>query len=285
MSTYTHYNHNGDTLYDYCHKPYTPHRPIIGKLKSENILLESFQYESCGEKFYQFIETLKTGFGPDNTVWGIKKVGNALRWEFYFYNYDKKDRRVNILNFLSISKKFFALKLTVNETVPYFMFSVDISKDDFKKKRLRGLHIYFNHLSANGGYSYFKNACSTRIENIYRFFHNPKDELKMIIQEIKNALFNDLSSRVIGNILIQELASCKHICVAHKENRESIYYSGITVDQYLFFLKKFEYPQRIIAFIEAHKNDLAHLLYDVGFDYTVERNAVKISKSGYYGSV
>jgi len=278
------YSESKDILFNYCHKPYVPVKPVIGKLKSENLLFESFRHESCGDEFYRFIEMLKTDFGLDSTVWGIKKANGNLFWEFYFYNYNKKDSRINVSNFLTICKNFFSSILDMNEKTPYFMFSADITKDVFRQKKIGGAHIYFSHLLTNSGHCYFKSSEETRIENIYHFFYDLKDDLRKIVAEVKNALFNDVNTSVIKNILIQELLPCKHICVAHKEDREGIYYSGITVDQFLFFLRKFEYPCGIIDFIEENKKNLDHLLYDIGFDYKLNQNMFTIIKSGYYGT-
>jgi len=278
--------HNEDRrfLYDYCHKSYIPDKPVIGKLKSENLLFESFRFESCGDEFYKFVEALKKGFGSDNTVWGVKKIDDCLSWEFYFNNYDKKDPRISITNFFAISKEFFSTKLDVNEKAPYFMFSVDISRNEFRQKKIKGVHIYLPLLLQRGGYCYFQDIEKTCFENLYHFFYEPNDKMRQVIAEIKNALFNDFRGNILNNVLIPELLKCNHICVAHKKDRESIYYSGITIDQFLFFLTKFEYPYEIIAFLKEKKGDLDHLLYDVGFDYQINNNVIKVIKSGYYGT-
>ena len=51
------------------------------------------------------------------------------------------------------------------------------------------------------------------------------------------------------------------------------------------FLKRFNYPQNQIDFIEFNKDKLNHLLYDISFNYRVENNKLKILKSGYYGQI
>ena len=42
------------------------------------------------------------------------------------------------------------------------------------------------------------------------------------------------------------------------------------------------YPRDIIAFFEANRGSLDHLLYDVGMDYRIEGSEVHVVKSGYY---
>jgi hypothetical protein len=73
------------------------------------------------------------------------------------------------------------------------------------------------------------------------------------------------------------------IVVANKQNNDGVYFSRINVDQLVFFLKRLGYPDEMCQFVEAHRSELDHLLYDVGFDYRMEGDVMVILKSGYYG--
>ena len=50
-------------------------------------------------------------------------------------------------------------------------------------------------------------------------------------------------------------------------------------------LNKFNFPENQITFIESNKDKLNHMLYDVGFNYKLENDKLKITKSGYYGQI
>ena len=87
----------------------------------------------------------------------------------------------------------------------------------------------------------------------------------------------------IDQILWPELRDCEIIVAANKQENDSVYFSRINVDQFIFFLKRMSYPEKIVTFVEENRSGLDHLLYDVGFDYRMEGQELKILKSGYYG--
>jgi hypothetical protein len=84
-------------------------------------------------------------------------------------------------------------------------------------------------------------------------------------------------------VLIPQLRRCRTICLANKQSHDCIYFSGVDIDQLQFFLKWLEYPQVITEFVAKNRNNLDHLLFDVGFDYRMDGGALRILKSGYYG--
>jgi hypothetical protein len=49
------------------------------------------------------------------------------------------------------------------------------------------------------------------------------------------------------------------------------------------FLERERFPQNLVAFIRRHRDDLDHMLYDIGFDYVVENGAMRVVKSDFYG--
>ncbi len=79
------------------------------------------------------------------------------------------------------------------------------------------------------------------------------------------------------------MRNCNVIVVANKQGNDAVYFSGIDVDQLIFFLKKMNYPGELTFFVEENRSNLDHLQYDVGFDYRMEGKELVILKSGYYG--
>jgi len=108
-------------------------------------------------------------------------------------------------------------------------------------------------------------------------------EMKGLLNKVFCSAHVDPSRITIDQIVWPELRSCKRICAANKQNTDCIYFSGINVDQFVFFLKRLNYPGEIVSFVEGNRSALDHLQYDVGFDYRTEGNEVIILKSGYYG--
>lgn len=159
------------------------------------------------------------------------------------------------------------------------MFSFDIDK----RKIINTSHIYFEKCFADSfqAWSYQLSSEKVEFENHYEFFKPEK--YPEIIKKIYNSPFITRESNIL-KILYPDLMKCKSICIAAKRNSNGIYFQGIDIKQFLFFLREFNYPQYIIEFLEKNKELLDYILYDVGFDYTIKNGKVTISKSAFYGT-
>jgi hypothetical protein len=71
--------------------------------------------------------------------------------------------------------------------------------------------------------------------------------------------------------------------VANKQGNDAVYFSRINVDQLIFFMRRMDYPKEMTSFVVAHRDNLDHLQFDVGYDYRMEGSDLVILKSGYYG--
>ena len=71
--------------------------------------------------------------------------------------------------------------------------------------------------------------------------------------------------------------------MANKRKNDGIYFSRITIDQLLFFMRRVAFSGELVEFIETHRHRLNHMLYDVGFDYTMRNGQIEVLKAGYYG--
>jgi hypothetical protein len=264
-----------EKFYDYCYYEYKPNSVFFNKLNSSNLLFNSFKNSNCSSKFYDFVKLIRNHFGINRTVFGVKLIDNKLYWEFYFYNWMKKNNLINITNFFKICKSVFQTKIEMNENVPYFMFSVDVTENLLLKAQLDGIHVYID-----GSYLLSENGFI--LENHYNFY-NPFVKINELINDIKTSVFVDFEKIDLSEILWPELINCYSICRARKKSCDCVYFSRVNIDQFLFFLKKIKYPNNLIDFIVKNKLKLDHLLFDVGFDYVMENNKLKIIKSGYYG--
>jgi hypothetical protein len=80
-----------------------------------------------------------------------------------------------------------------------------------------------------------------------------------------------------------ELRECHTICLANKRTCDTIYFSGVNIDQLLFFLSWQQYPEAYRQFVEERHHELDHLLYDVGVDYRANNGTIEFVKHGFYG--
>jgi len=285
MADILEYTSANDTFSDFCLWEYTPTAPFEGKLRSATLLFHSLAFTGANQSTRDLIAAIRGGFGVSNTVWGVKKLGNRINWEFYFYDYRRRQRERSITKFVQTVRPFTDCKVPVNENLPYFMFSIDIDDQITSGTRdVDEIHMYIGNTGStvSSGISYSLTRDASRLENFYYFF-DARSQWEQIVSKARcSACFDDTQAS-IEQILWPELRDCAVIVVANKQYNDSVYFSRINVDQLLFFLRRMDYPDAIWRFVERHKRELNHLLFDVGIDYRMEGDRLVILKSGYYG--
>lgn len=279
------YTTEQDIFYDFCLWKYQPVASPTNRLRSANLLYNSFDVAGMPLGIFELVQAIRGGVGIFNTVWGIKQIERELRWEFYFYDYRRRERERSITKLLDVIRPLVRCEIKTNENFYYFMFSIDIDKDLVSgAKNLEEIHMYIGNpgSTVSSGICYSLTSSVTRLENYY-FFFDAKKQMKEIIGKIACSAYLDSKAIHIDQILWPEMKGCEVIVVANKQNNDSVYFSRINVDQLIFFLKKMHYPGELIAFVEDNRAKLDHLLYDVGYDYRMEGEKLTIIKSGYYG--
>lgn len=267
----------GEAFFDYCLYKYLPVQEPEGKFKSSNLLMNFFDVMNYGPQYYDLVATIRKKMGANKTVWGIKKKGDCFVCELYFYNWHKQAPGISISRFLEIASPFFDCNIKIDENLRYHMFSIDLLPEYFQQKKLKQIHLYIGH------YGYLFEENSITAENYYSF-HFPKTERSELVRNIKKSAFVDFSQIDLDAVIWPELVNCWKICRAYKKKNDGIYFSRITINQFLFFLERFHYPAPLISFIKTHRSRLDHMLYDTGFDYKMENQRLSLTKSGYYGS-
>ncbi|OPL14115.1 MAG: hypothetical protein AVO39_09700 [delta proteobacterium MLS_D] len=280
------YTGEQDVFYNYCLWEYEPPVPAAGKLRSVNLLKNSFDVLGADGAMHELVDDLRRGIGPGNTVWGVKKVGDFMGWEYYFYDYRRLERERSLSKVLKVMAPRVRARIAPNENIPYFMFSLDV--DDALLNGVRDLdcaHIYIGNpgSTVSSGICYAQTDEGMKLENFYFFFH-PADQMDEIDAKVLCSTQIDGTKIPRDAVLRPELRDCSTICCANKQHSDCIYFSGITIDQFLFFLRWMRYPAPLVAFVEEQYFRLDHLLFDVGFDYRMENDRLAVLKSGYYGN-
>jgi hypothetical protein len=274
-----------DEFFDYCLWEYRPSVPYENKFRSVNLLFHSFDLMGVNERVFDFVQAIREGFGLSRTVWGLKQLGNTIAWEFYFYDYQRRERERSISKLLDIIRPFAACEIQPNENFHYFMFSIDINDDLISgAKDLNEIHMYIGNpgSTVSSGICYSVTNEDTKLENFYFFFDAIKEQ-RDIVAKIMCSAHIDTTKIKMDQILWPELRDCRVIVVANKQGNDSVYFSRINVDQLIFFLKRMSYPTELTSFVEENRSMLDHLLYDVGIDYRMDGSDLVILKSGYYG--
>jgi len=274
-----------DRYFDYCLQPYEPLRDPRGKLRSEALLWNSLDVIAAPSSLDDVLRAVQQTAGRDMTVVGIKHQAGRIWWELYFYDRLKEDPAVQAASIIEAVAPWFRIIPQPRETVPYFMFSFDIDPHTAERGSVEVVNLYLPYFEVQGGRSYKLWADRVEMDNVYRFLH-PKTEIREILHEIRQSVFVDYSRLSLSRVLLPELIDCQRICVAKKRFADAVYYSGIDVGQLSFFLRTFSYPEAIVAFVDSHREQLDHLRFDVGIDYTMERDgSLVMTKSSYYATL
>jgi hypothetical protein len=264
---------------------YKPMVPWENKFRSSNLLFHSFDAMQTNERVFDLVRAIREGFGILRTVWGVKQLGRDIRWEFYFYDYRKKERERSMTRLLDIVRPFVPCEITANDHLDYFMFSIDIDHSLISgSANLEEVHMYIGNAGStvSSGICYSVTKAGIKLENFYLFF-DTKTQMDLIIDKICCSAYVDITKIDLDRILWPELRECRVIVVANKQGNDAVYFSRINVDQLIFFMKKINYPKELISFVEENRVKLDHLQFDVGYDYKMQGNELEILKSGYYG--
>lgn len=274
-----------DPARNYCLWDYAPAVPAEDKFRSVNLLYQSFEHAGIDGRAYDMVEALREAIGAFRTVFGIKQLPGRLAWEYYFYDYARQAREVSISKVLAALRPYVRCAVRANESLPYFMFSLDFDAELARGERdLDVVHMYVGNpgSAVSSGIAYAVSRDATVLENFYFFFDGERQQQEAA-DKIRSSAYFDETQLSMDEVLVPELKDCQTICVANKRTHDCVYFSGIDVGQLLHFLERLHYPQAIVSFVRDNRALLDHLLFDVGFDYRVEGGRLTVLKSGYYG--
>src|SRR5690606_13032154 len=150
----------------------------VGRLRSSNLLFCSLELEPGAESLRPIIDTVRRNYGVGRTVFGTKLIGGRLSWELYFYEYVRSERAISMTRFLEWVKPDLQLAVEPDESLPYFMFSVDLHAGLAQSGRLSGLHYYvYGQCAERGsrGLSYLLSEQGVEMENHYAFFKTRRE--------------------------------------------------------------------------------------------------------------
>ncbi len=275
MQRETEIANNSDKFYDFCFREYFPKGDLDGRLRSSELLFTTFDICNCPTEFFSLVKKIRLEIGINRTVWGAKLKNNELSWEYYFYNFEKNNPRISVPDILNILTPFYRSQLCINPKLPYFMFSFDITKLNMQRGKLSSIHIYIMEPIDGLGRSYRIEKNGTKMENYYIFFDKLSQKPE-ILRKLKQSAFIDLNEHCLDDILIPQLSDCRSVCVANKSTCDGIYFVGINISQFIWFLKTFKYPRQLINFVNHNKHRLDYLNFDVGFDFIMKRRRINI---------
>jgi hypothetical protein len=73
------------------------------------------------------------------------------------------------------------------------------------------------------------------------------------------------------------------ICITQKPNCIGLYFSSLTYDNFMIFLKEMEFDEDLIENLTKIRNKISYLMFDVGFDVIIIGNNINYTKISFYG--
>lgn len=277
----------GDPFLNYCHWTYQPVPsavPASERLRPSSLLLEVLREMDGGGWLFETIRAIQQGVGTHRCVYGVKRIAGEWALEIYVYDYRRRERVVSVDRLLRSTGGRLRCVATVDESVPYFMFSFDLdARLVAKQGAIDAVHLYIGNprSDVSSGIAYRIDRQGTHLENFY-FFFDARRDIDGIEQKLLCSMFGPQDGG-IEEIYREPLRDCDTICLANKPGSDTIYFSGITVEQLTDFLDWQRYPLPFVRFVTDHRDRLSHLRFDVGVDYRWEAGRPVWLKSGIYG--
>ena len=276
---------SGDPYLNYCQWPYEPPNPGVGKLRPSSLLFRAIADMPHGAWVSETVRAIQRAIGDFRSVYGIKQIDGQWALEVYIYDYEREHRIISIERLMSACEGYLSLPVSIDTRIPYFMFSFDLTEHAAAQNgKLDSVHLYVGNPGSevSSGIAYEFTPHGRQLENFY-FFFDAKRHGREIIDKLQCSVFCEAWNLPIEQLYRPELRECHTICLANKRTCDTIYFSGVDVDQLLFFLDWQKYPDDFIRFIRDRRSELDHLLYDVGVDYRAINSRIEFVKHGIYG--
>ncbi len=271
-----------DRFHDYVLGEYPPLAPAEGKLRSVNLLVESFALAGVEAEGLSLIRRLREGYGSFRTIFGIKwnaRTG-ALGWELYFYDFNRAHADCSLPHLREILAPSVRVDAEEPWVLPWHMFSVELGSDHLTTGAPVPAHVYVDMRS------YELRGRSLLFENVYTF-HDPRTEIDDILHRLRSSLHFEPSRHNLAALMPPPLFRCGRICVANKRTSDALYFSRIPTGPLRWFMDRHAWPEplRGLVSVASAGSGFDHLLWDVGVDFrSTEGGEPEVHKTGVYGS-
>jgi hypothetical protein len=265
---------------DYILTSYEPRCEPHGRLHAGSLLKHLLAKH--GVDAWPVIEALWKHLGRDETVWGAKWGPNGFAVELYFYNFveNAPGNPASATALADALRPFVTIEGAVDERLPYFMCSFELSADALESRQCAPFRIYLRSGDRHRrecGFSYRAESSERYVlENHYWFYRAAHDA------ELEDAILRVRASPRSGGkrcwpvLLPAALRDCFTICYAVKPEWDGLYYSRISTTQLIPFLSRHGQGD-LAALLHAHADDFAHVSWDLGFDFRAPPGADEIA--------
>ncbi len=271
---------------DFCLWPYAPpQQPLAEALDGADLLLAVAALAGCAEDWRRLIADVRAELGPYATVWGVKHEAGRLGVELYFYDYGRQDRQVSLARVMVALGGWADCAARLDDALPYFMVSLELPlAAGALPARLEAVDVYIGNpgSTVSSGICYQVDASGAELKNFY-FFFNRATEWEAALGKLGCGMRASLDPAAEQRLLPEWLRRCRTVVVANKRHADALYVSGIGAEDLARFLEWRDWPAGFAALVRAGAEHYRHLLFDVGYDFTLREGVVHPQKSSFYG--
>lgn len=266
-----------DPFRDFCEWDYDPvFTPNAQTLRQSAFLLHALDQTAGGDRLTELFQRIQNRWGAFNTVWGVKSTAGVLSWELYFYDYDRRDRRLGIAALQDCLPELVPPSLAAADRWPWFMFSVEFDAKTVDTG-ISSVDLYFEHEGGtiSAGLSAVWDGNERRQKNDYRFYRSAPDRADIL---------RDLSSLPPLPAPLQPGRYDEEVFViSRKSHSSAVYFSRAPLRQTLQFAQDTGFNTALTASLAADAASLAPYRFDLGIDYSVQSGRSVIRRSAIYG--
>lgn len=274
-----------DAFRDFCLWPYEAPVPVLDSaLGSDALLLALLDSAGADLEWRRLVAMIRSELGAWATVWGFKSAGGNETLELYFYDYARIERSVSVSRVLNALRGLVPCGIEVDDTTPYFMFSIELPIRGMASHRINDIDIYIGNpgSAVSSGICYRVTADGAELKSFY-FFFDRASEWDDIVDKACCSAHTPLRSIEIEDILPAWLTECRRVVVANKRSADGFYCSGIRASQLVQFAAYARFREETRLCLASIAPRLDHLLFDVGYDITFRDGVAVVTKSSFYG--
>jgi hypothetical protein len=268
---------------DYILTPYTPSVDPTGRAHAASLLRHALRREDLGDA-WPLCEALRAHLGADQTVWGFKHGPSGFSVELYFYNFveNAASNPASACRLAEVLAPWLAFEGAVDESLPYFMCSVELSREVLDRGRTSPWRLYLRTGDVHRtecGFSYRAEARDRLVLENHYWFYRASDprELEDALRRIQRSPRSG-SKRCWSTLFPKGLRDCFTVCYAVKPHADGLYYSRVGSEALVGFLRAHAGG----AYVDVLASpDFAHARWDLGFDFCAPPGAPHVTLPKY----
>jgi hypothetical protein len=292
--------HCGHDLYfDVNFDRYYPEGIHTDSQNSSHLLGLTIELTSLEQSVAVLAKDIQLHFGCGTTVWGVKYKDKKFFVEFYFFRETagiKSPRVVYPKHSFSEVRKFTSQTLSTDFRIDDVGIDYGCISFEYRANVFLGLNFYDGRMNGNHiqATSHFLHVNSVILESIntYHAFVGAtaqEDTASMLVDCFKRKFpdENEYSREIDFGFpyLRCDNRAIYPMGIAEKSDSVGLYYSELTIEDFLRFLTYHEYPLDFIEGVKRKANNLSHMKFDVGVDVNIVEDALNVVKSSFFGTL